>query len=208
MEKPKREIPPVLVQILEWDKKVTKSAFDLFDKKFGYIHHRKNLKFLEYSCHGIPWLGGTIAMLYLGSSNLELWMNLLAMMLIDVVIVAFVKAGTRRRRPAYNKDDMAMTVGVDKFSFPSGHASRAAAVTFFFTLLYPLNIILALPVMTWGIAVMVSRVLLGRHHILDVLGGVLVGLLEYLVMSLLWMDKESAATWAEYFGAEDPWSSA
>ena len=61
---------------------------------------------------------------------------------------------------------------------------------------------------SWGIAVMVSRVLLGRHHILDVLGGVLVGLLEYLVMCLLWMDKESAASWAEYFGAEDPWSSA
>jgi len=208
MEKPKREIPPWLGQVLEWDKKVTKGAFDLFDKKFGYVKHRKNLKFLEYSCHGIPWLGGVIAMLYLGSSNLELWMNLLTMMLIDIVIVAFVKAATRRRRPAYNKDDMAMTVGVDKFSFPSGHASRAAAVTFFFTLLYPLNIILALPVISWGIAVMVSRVLLGRHHILDVLGGVLVGLLEYLVMCLLWMDKESAASWAEYFGAEDPWSSA
>ena len=95
MEKPKREIPPWLGQVLEWDKKVTKGAFDLFDKKFGYVKHRKNLKFLEYSCHGIPWLGGVIAMLYLGSSNLELWMNLLAMMLIDIVIVAFVKAATR-----------------------------------------------------------------------------------------------------------------
>ena len=55
---------------------------------------------------------------------------------------------------------------------------------------------------------MVSRVLLGRHHILDVLGGVVVGLIEYLLMTLIWMDEESAASWSEYLGAEDPWSSA
>ena len=98
-------------------------------------------------------------------------------------------------------------------------------------MLYPLNPILALPVVRnivnldfwskknnftnlcfgqviWGVAVMVSRVLLGRHHILDVLGGVVVGLIEYLLMTLIWMDKESAASWSEYLGAEDPWSSA
>ena len=50
---------------------------------------------------------------------------------------------------------------------------------------------------------MVSRVLLGRHHILDVLGGVVVGLIEYLLMTMTWMDKEIAASWSEYMGAED-----
>jgi len=207
-EKPKREVPDGLVKVLEWDRIVTKKAFDAFDKAFGLDKHRANLKFLEYSCHGIPWLGGTIAMLYLGSSNLELWMNLLLMLFVDIVCVAFVKAFTRRRRPAYNRNDMVATVGVDKFSFPSGHASRAAALTFFFTLLYPLHFALQLPVIAWGGAVMVSRVLLGRHHILDVAGGLLVAFVEYVIMSLLWMDKESADGWALYFGAEDPWSSA
>jgi len=206
--KPKREVPSALGKLLEWDKAVTKVAFEAFDKKCGLDKHRANLKFLEYSCHGIPWLGGTIAMLYLGSGSLDLWMNLLAMLFIDIIFVAFTKAFTRRRRPAYNLDDMVATVGVDKFSFPSGHASRAAALTFFFTLLYPLPIVLQLPVVAWGGAVMVSRVLLGRHHILDVCGGLLLGFFEYIVMSGLWMDKKNAEGWAEYFGAEDPWSSA
>ena len=94
-DKTKREIPPWLAALLEWDKKVTKAAFDQFDRKFGYNKHRSNLKFLEYSCHGVPWLGGAIIMLYMGSSNLELWMNLLVMLIIDIVVVAFVKAATR-----------------------------------------------------------------------------------------------------------------
>jgi len=206
--KPKREVPSGLVKILEWDKAVTKLAFEAFDRSFGLDKHRANLKFLEYSCHGIPWLGGTIAMLYLGSGNLDLWMNLLTLLFVDIVLVAFTKAFTRRRRPAYNRDDMVATVGVDKFSFPSGHASRAAALTFTLTLLYPLPLVLQVPVVAWGGAVCVSRVLLGRHHILDVVGGLVLGFVEYLIMSLLWMDKKTAEEWAQLFGAEDPWSSA
>jgi len=202
-----REIPPWLKQILSWDQKVTKSAFDLFDKKFGYVKHRSNMKMLEYSGVGYLWLGGVLVMLYMGSDNLELWMNLLAMLLIDIVIVAVTKAASRRRRPAYNTDDM-LSVSVDKFSFPSGHASRVAGLMFFFTLLYPLNIILQVPIVLWAVAVMISRVTLGRHHILDVFGGLLVGYLEYLITAAIWMDKETAGSWAEYFGAEDPWSSA
>ena len=94
-----REIPPWLKKILSWDQKVTKSAFDLFDKKFGYVKHRSNMKMLEYSGAGYVWLpvcvGGVLVMLYMGSDNLELWMNLLAMLLIDIVIVAVTKAASR-----------------------------------------------------------------------------------------------------------------
>ena len=54
---------------------------------------------LEYSGAGyvwLPvWLGGVLVMLYMGSDNLELWMNLLAMLLIDIVIVAVTKAAWR-----------------------------------------------------------------------------------------------------------------
>ena len=91
----KREIPLWLTALLEWDKKVTKAAFDLFDRRYGYVKHRSNLKFLEVSCHGLPWLGGVIVMLYMGSQNLELWMNLLVMLIIDIVLVAVVKAISR-----------------------------------------------------------------------------------------------------------------
>jgi membrane-associated phospholipid phosphatase len=99
------------------------------------------------------------------------------------------QAFTRRRRPNYNQGKMFITVGPDKFSFPSGHATRAITLAFFFGLLYPpfpFPSVLAFPLfMFWAVAVCASRVLLGRHHVLDVAIGAAIGFMEYLVVSLL-----------------------
>lgn len=54
-------------------------------------------------------------------------------LIYDVMLVAFIKAFTRRNRPVGNQSDMFMARGPDKFSFPSGHASRAVWVALFFT---------------------------------------------------------------------------
>ena len=86
----KREIPEGLKKILDWDKKVTKSVFDLFNQKFG-LSYRPGLKALEYSCHGIPWLAGTIGMLYLAPSQIQLGINMLVLLVLDIVIVACLK---------------------------------------------------------------------------------------------------------------------
>ena len=53
--------------------------------------------------------------------------------------------------------DMIMIYGVDKFSFPSGHASRAMAVAFFFLWLYPIHVLLSLPILVWSLTVAMSR---------------------------------------------------
>ena len=39
----------------------------------------------------------------------------------------------------------------------------------------------------------VSRVLLGRHHILDVVAGVVIGVLEAVLLSMLWRSEEEVA---------------
>jgi membrane-associated phospholipid phosphatase len=53
------------------------------------------------------------------------------------------------------------------------------------------------------------RVFLGRHHVLDVVGGVVLALVEYLVMKTIWLNQESAESWGRYMSlSEDPWSSA
>merc|ERR1719394_1899582 len=46
------------------------------------------MKALENSCHGIPWLVLTIAMIYLGAwpGGLELWMNLLLYLIVDTSV--------------------------------------------------------------------------------------------------------------------------
>ena len=150
-----------------------------------------------------------IAGIYVASLK-EASVNLLIGLVLDIVIVAVLKAFTRRRRPAYDVDDQVFVVQictnekdsqyhpikvatikmVDKFSFPSGHATRATMLALLFTLLSPLPFLLWIPCIAWAGAVAVSRVLLGRHHILDVLAGVVIGAVEAVLLSMLWRSEE------------------
>jgi len=203
----KREIPTGLKKLLELDVKLSKDFVELVNQKYPIETYRAHLKSLEVSCHGIPWLVFTIAGLYL--SNSSIFINILLGLIIDIVIVAVTKAFTRRRRPAYNVDDQHATFkSVDKFSFPSGHATRAIMLAVLFTFLSPLPFLLWLPVIVWSLAVSVSRVVLGRHHILDVVAGVVIGLVQSVVLGMVWRNEEQAAYIVSMFGGEDPWSSA
>merc|ERR1719431_1338494 len=86
--------------------------------------YRTHLKSLEISCHGIPWLVGCLAGLYL--TQFPLFLNLLLGLILDIAVVAVIKAFTRRRRPSMNVDDQFATFqAVDKFSFPSGRPPSA-----------------------------------------------------------------------------------
>ena len=147
-----------------------------------------------------------IAGIYL--TNYSIFLNVLIGLIIDIVIVAVTKAFTRRRRPAYNVDDQHATFkSVDKFSFPSGHATRAVMVVVLFIFLAPLPVFLWFPVVLWSVAVSVSRVLLGRHHILDVIAGVAIGVAEGFILNIVWRNDEQAIAIMNMFGGEDPWSS-
>ena len=78
----------------------------------------------------------------------------------------------------------------------------------FFVWLYPLGMILSLPFVVWATVVAISRVCLARHHILDVIGGVVLAFAEYLIMSVLWLSEAKASQMASIFAdSEDPWSS-
>ena len=155
---------------------------------------------------GIPWLFVAIAGLY--TSGSAFFLNLLLALVLDIVVVGIIKAFTRRRRPAYNVDDQFATVKmVDKFSFPSGHATRAVMVGTVLCVVQPVHVVLRLAVLVWSVSVSVSRVLLGRHHVLDVLAGALIGVVQALVMGALWRTEEQAKYIMSLTSDEDPWSS-
>lgn len=78
------------------------------------------------------------------------------------------------------------------FSFPSGHASRSFFILFFFTVLDPVSYFFWPPLFAWAVSVAMSRLLLYRHHILDITAGVALGMLEAVLLSILWMNKETA----------------
>jgi len=72
--------------------------------------------------------------------------------------------------PEYNKNDKPMQLGPDKHSFPSGHCTRMVQLTLvIFKLTNDLTWRYAM--VGWCVAIGVSRVMLGRHFVGDVLAG-------------------------------------
>lgn len=111
---------------------------------------------------------------------------------IDIFAVAIIKAFVRRRRPVGNKNDQWITIGPDVYSFPSGHVSRAFFIVFYFSKLVPLNEFYILCICIWAVAVAFSRILLRRHHLLDVIAGSILGFLVSLATSVIWVDQSTA----------------
>jgi len=140
------------------------------------------------------WLAGLVAFTYMfDNKNLyEMQVNLFVALIIDIFVVATVKAITRRRRPSVNDDPFC--IGPDVYSFPSGHASRSSLLLGFFICLSPFPYLFWPPLLAWWFAIAISRLLLYKHHILDVIGGVVIGFLEALLMAIIWIGPETAAS--------------
>lgn len=95
---------------------------------------------------------------------------------------------------AFRPDDMFATVSVDSYSFPSGHATRAILLAAFhaYTSSDP---VLWLASSVWAMIVAASRVVLGRHHVFDVIAGVAIGYLVFRVFhGHLWLSEEQAVS--------------
>ncbi|MCI4389335.1 hypothetical protein PGIGA_G00096780 [Pangasianodon gigas] len=150
---------------------------------------RPLMKLVEVSGHGIPWLIGAAYCLYKSDSaaGQEVLLNLLMALVLDLVLVAIVKAVVRRRRPAHNRMDMFATFSVDCYSFPSGHATRAAMCARFLLAHLVLAAPLRVLVMLWAVFVGLSRVLLGRHNVTDVAFGFFMGYCQYNLVEALWL---------------------
>jgi len=182
----KRQLPPALQRLLEYDVKATK-AFVSFLLNFIAVKSLKShCKFLEVSCHGIVWLAGWLAFCWIIDNKdlYQMQINMMFGLILDILFVALIKAATRRRRPCV--DDF-FTIGPDKFSFPSGHTSRAFYLLCFFTWLYPVSWIFWPPLFAWAFSVAISRLLIYRHHLLDVIAGMLLGCLESILLCILWL---------------------
>ncbi|XP_062219843.1 probable lipid phosphate phosphatase beta [Phragmites australis] len=139
------------------------------------------LKALEIAGDGRIWLPVPISLLLLSASKANssgavspLLVGLVAGLVLDLILVSLAKVVVRRPRPDYNPADMDVAVAVDHWSFPSGHASRAFLVAAF--LAGGLQHCEAL--FLWAAATSASRVLLGRHYVLDVVAGACLGVFE------------------------------
>jgi len=115
-------------------------------------------------------------------------------LVFDVVVIVLTKAIVRRQRPAENAEDM-MTVSVGRYSFPSGHASRAFMLATFLVIHFHVSVMWKCFVWSWAVCVAVSRIMLGRHHVSDVVVGAVLGCMECYVVNCcnLWVPSELCA---------------
>lgn len=197
-----RVVPTMRQRLGAWDKNVSRRVYNA-----SYQHTRFLLLLLEFSGHGVLWVV-VPALFYLFLPHVSppvsgILLNYLGVAVLDLVVIAIVKPVVGRQRPEHNGGMTAVTIqAIDQYSFPSGHATRAGLNAAFVVYLqsatpdslspfFRSSFFLAV-VLIWAAAVAVSRVALGRHHVLDVFAGLLMGILYVLAWQLLWISDSTA----------------
>ncbi|KAJ3605471.1 hypothetical protein NHX12_027517 [Muraenolepis orangiensis] len=157
---------------------------------------RSMVALLELTGYGITWIIGAVVCLTRSNTlaGQEVLVNLLLALLLDVLTIAGVQRLVKRRGPWEMTPGFLDCVSMDVYSFPAAHASRAAMVSKFLlshlVLAVPLRILLVL----WACLVGVSRVMLGKHHLTDMVCGFAMGLLHFSLMENVWLSSGTCQT--------------
>ncbi len=101
---------------------------------------------------------------------------LLITVVVTALLTAVAKGIFKRERPTEK-----WAIATDIYSFPSGHAARAGAVAVTLVFAFPQFAIFCF---LWAGLVALARVLLSRHYIIDVTGGLLFGVSISLVLQI------------------------
>lgn len=107
-----------------------------------------------------------------------------------MLLVRVVKTLVRRRRPAQNRSDILSAFFVERYSFPSGHATRAALCARFLLAQLVDTDPTRVLVVGWATLVSLSRLLLARHYVTDVCFGLAMGYCQYSLVERLWVTRD------------------
>ncbi|XP_012233549.1 polyisoprenoid diphosphate/phosphate phosphohydrolase PLPP6-like [Linepithema humile] len=184
----KREVPSTLRKLLAVDAYLS-HAFASWGEQFLYLRQLKtHYKVLEISCNSIAWLTTNLMLIWIfNNPNLyQMQVNLLIGLVLDIILVAVLKAITRRRRPTANDNPSSA-----KDSFPSGEAARATFVAYYFLNLWPLPLICVPPLLAWCFSVCTSKLLMRKHHVFDVLAGIALGVFQGLLIGYIYLEQDT-----------------
>jgi len=197
--------PSAFSRLLAWDVAATRRLHTAYARRFPSL---LPLVALEYSGHGIPWLALPPAALAVGLATGAVDRRVLLAagspaalpaaatagraaaayvgLVTDLALVGAVKVTARRRRPLWNAAGERGTVAaVDQYSFPSGHTTRVVLVATAVALTPGVRPAAVAAVAAWAAAVAASRVALGRHHVLDIVAGGVLGVVNYVAVTAL-----------------------
>jgi|YNPNPStandDraft_1061719.scaffolds.fasta_scaffold37180_2 membrane-associated phospholipid phosphatase len=140
---------------------------------------------LAHAGDALLWLAIGLVILVWGSPRArEVLMQIGISVCLTALLVAGLKFGIRRERPRGKESaKWSLLPNHDLYSFPSGHAARAACIATSIAVAYP---DVSLPFVIWLAGVCLSRVALAAHYLLDVLVGVLLGTSVAVLVTKAW----------------------
>ena len=150
---------------------------------FRYITHSSGGRTYILYFIILPFLPGLTSNMLTDKQASFIWIyGGTAFILFQVPIYFILKQSVKRNRPyEYNYTKM-LIKAADKYSFPSGHCASASLITL---LMFNQDFFLAPVFLIWMILILISRIRLGIHYITDVIGGLILGSVTFLVVLYL-----------------------
>ncbi|XP_072046525.1 polyisoprenoid diphosphate/phosphate phosphohydrolase PLPP6-like [Amphiura filiformis] len=154
---------------------------------------RPLIKIIEIFGDGLVWMLVPVAFLIVTEEKwlIEFCVNILAATAFDLCVLFLLKMLASRPRPVANKGDMLIVVAVDNYSFPSGHCTRAGMMTYIIIEYFNLTGGYIALGGVWVVVMAISRLMLGRHYITDVICGTVVGFMEGAVVIAVWITVDN-----------------
>jgi undecaprenyl-diphosphatase len=152
-----------------WDQAVSARLARLTtSKRAGYVL----ATILAHTGDSALWLAGAALACALGQGDwVEGGRRVILATVVGGASILALKRFFQRRRPTHEAQGLYLSL--DVHSFPSGHAGRSSCYVVLLAPLLPAPLRLGL--WLWLGALCLSRVALGIHYALDVLGGCVVG---------------------------------
>ncbi|XP_029155089.1 phospholipid phosphatase 6-like [Nylanderia fulva] len=187
----KREVPSSLRTLLAVDAYLTNALVN-WAQQFSVLRQLKtHHTVLKISCHSVVWLSTILVSIwtFTNSNFYQMQVNLSIGLLLDIILIAVLKAITRRRRPTTDGN-----LSHDKDSFPSGNAARVAFITYFFLNIWPVPLICVLPLLAWSFSICMSKLLRREHYIVDIFAGIALGIFEGMLIGYIYLERETCTS--------------
>lgn len=165
-----------------------------FDEKIvRYVNENLKHKSLDYFFVAATYLGSDVFAIgfilgftVLPVKSMEAFALYAAItLMLTSITVAIIKNKVKRKRPFENIIELkSLKIGVDQFSFPSGHTAAAFSLAVTSALVTSGHVASSI-YMFLAILVAVSRVYLGVHYLTDVTAGALIGSFYAILVHLI-----------------------
>lgn len=165
-------------------------TFSKKDIKYGFL--RKSLEIMTEIGSSIIAL--TIIVIISAIEGWKLLFLFIPIYVFQVIVVELIKLTFRRNRPNRHINKNFLGIKSTSGSFPSGHTSNMFCLAYLFCNYFQTNILITTLTFLIAAYIGLSRILLGKHFLVDVLAGALIGLSITIIGTFVWINIYSNTT--------------